>query len=65
MTTFVENLPKKIGKLKQLIILKQFQISFILQQISRPSELTPNLSRGNGFALRLLCLNLSESQLFN
>lgn len=50
MTTFVENLPKKIGKLKQLIILKQFQISFILQQISRPSELTPNLSRGNGFA---------------
>ena len=65
MTTFVENLCKKIGKLKQLIILKQFQISFILQQISRPSELTPNLRRDNGFAYGLLCLNLSESQFFN
>lgn len=47
------------------VIFKQFQMSFILQQISRPFELTLDLVRDSGLEQGLLCLSLIESQFFH
>lgn len=47
------------------VIFKQFQMSFILQQISRPFELTLDLVRDSGLEQGLLCLRLIESQFFH
>lgn len=47
------------------VIFKQFQMSFILQQISRPFELTLDLVRDSGLEQGLLCLSLIESHFFH
>lgn len=47
------------------VIFKQFQMSFILQQISRPFELTLDLVRDSGLEQGLLCLSLIEAQFFH
>ena len=47
------------------VIFKQFQMSFILQQISRPFELRLDLVRDSDLEQGLLCLSLIEAQFFH